>query len=1016
MIDGIGRAAWLATSSAVCIAVAGPAYAQSKTFDIPAQPVASAISMLGRQADVQIVASRRITDGKQSSPVRGVLTVQEALAVLLQGTGLEARQNGANTYTIMLASSPAAAVASAEDAPSAAPTEPTALSELVVTSTRVLRAGYAAPTPTTMVGADQIQANAPAFLADYLNQLPALSGSYGTRVLGLSSGPNSGANILNLRNLGPARTLVLLDGRRIAPTLTTGQVDINLLPQALVKRVDVVTGGASAGWGSDAVAGVVNFVLDTGFTGLKASLQGGQTQEGDAKNAQGQVTFGTAFDGGRGHFLISAEANRAGRGDRVTSRDWYNATKVIANPAFVAGGAQPPQIVASGVGLSQGTQGGLISSGPLRGIQFVGPNGTPTPFDFGFVSGLYSVRGSAQDYGRNAPLQNPVRSANVFTRISYDLTPDISAYGEFSYAEANAKTDTVGYTRLNNVTIRNDNAYLDPGVRAQLAAAGQTSFLLGTTNENLGVVDLEIDRKLTRVVAGVEGRFGDGWTWSVYAQHGETDFKQVYSNNPIVARYNLAVDAVRNPVTGAIVCRSTLTNPGNGCVPLSVFGERAPTPEQRAYVTGASTTEIIFMQDVAAASLRGEPFSTWAGPVSVATGVEYRRDRFVAKSDPLSQAVSFYIGNTQPARGVIEVKEGFIEAVVPLLSDVAFAKTLDLNGAARITDYSTSGSVTTWKAGLTWAVNDELRFRGTRSRDIRAGNQSEVFTARAFGVQSVADPVTRSSYIVSLVTQGNAQVQPEIADTSIVGVVYQPEWLPGFSASVDYYEIRIRDAIVTPTAQQTVDSCARGQTSVCDSIIRDGANAISQIFVQAQNVNRERESGVDIEASYRVDLASLAPSLAGDLSFRGLATYTHERVLEAFGTVVDFAGTNADSNNRGSAVPHWRGNLSSTYTNGPVTTTLSARYIGPGRISNIRPLIGNGDIKAITYFDLYVAYRPDFGIAASTEFYAVVENLFDQDPPASPTIGSSAILSTGANGFLYDLLGRQFRAGVRMRF
>jgi len=1018
MIDGIGRGAWLASSAILCMAVASPALAQSKAFDIPAQPVASAINLLGRQADVQIVAARRVTDGKRSSPVRGVLTVPEALAVLLQGTGLEARQNGPNTYTIVAAtrvSAPAVSVAAPAVAPVPGGSEPSAVSELVVTATRVARAGYEAPTPTTTVGAEQIQASAPAYLADYLNQLPALSGSYGTRVLGLSSGPNSGANILNLRNLGPARTLVLLDGRRIAPTLTTGQVDTNLLPQGLVKRVDVVTGGASAGWGSDAVAGVVNFVLDTRFTGLKASIQGGVTQEGDAESFQAQATYGAPFADGRGHFLVNAETSRAGRGDLVTSRDWYKATKVVGNPAFVAGGTQPPQIVATGVGLSQATQGGLISSGPLRGIQFTGPNGTPTAFNFGSVSGLYSVGGSAEDYGRNAPLQNPVNTNSVFSRLSYELTPEIEAYAEASYARSHAKTDTVGYTRLNNVTIRNDNAYLDAGVRAQLAAAGQTSFLLGTTNENLGVVKLDIRRELARVVVGLDGRFGNGWTWSVYAQHGETDFKQVYGNNPIVARYNLAVDAVRDPASGAIVCRSTLTNRGNGCVPLSLFGTQAPTAEQLAYVNGVSTTNIIFMQDVVAASLRGEPLRTWAGPVSIAAGAEYRRDRFVAKSDPLSQSVAFYIGNTQPTRGVIEVKEAFAEAVVPLVSDAPFAKSLDLNGAVRLTDYSTSGSVTTWKAGLTWAVNDELRFRGTRSRDIRAGNQAEVFTARSFGVQSVADPVTKGSYIVSLVTQGNPNVQPEIADTAILGVVYQPAWAPGFSASVDYYKIRIRDAIVTPTAQQTVDACARGDTVVCNSILRDSSNAISQIFVQAQNVNRERETGVDIEASYRFEAARLIPALEGDVSLRGLATYTDERVLEAFGTVVDYAGTNADSNNRGSSVPHWRGNLTAAYTSGPITTTVTARYIGPGRISNVTPLIGGGHIRAVTYFDLYGAYRPDLGNVA-TEFFVVVENLFDKDPPPSPTIGSSAILSTGANGFLYDLLGRQFRAGVRLRF
>lgn len=1011
------RRAGLRTFAAVgvlCWAMASaPAFAQERThtFNIPRESLSQALRDYGRASGRQLIFTEDLVAGKAAPAVIGAMSADEALNTLLAQSGLTFRRMDTGAVMIVRADPQGDA-----DDSRAVPAATSTVGEVVVTATRVVRAGYEAPTPTTVVGAEQIQAAAPAFIADYLNQLPALSGSYGTRVLGLSSGPNSGANILNLRNLGPARTLVLLDGRRIAPTLTTGQVDINLLPQGLVKRVDVVTGGASAGWGSDAVAGVVNFVLDTGFTGLKLTVQGGQTEVGDAKNVQAQMTYGAAFADGRGHVLIDLETSRAGRGDLVTSRDWYNATKVIGNPAFVAGGSQPPQIVASGVGLSQATQGGLISTGPLRGVQFVGPNGTPAPFNFGFVSGLYSVGGSAEDYGRNAPLQNPVHGGNLFSRLSYDLTPDLKAYGEVSYAESHARTDTIGYTRLNNVTIRNDNAFLDAGVRAQLAALGQPSFVLGTTNENLGVVDLDIRRKLTRVVAGLDGRFGDGWTWSLYGQHGETDFRQVYGNNPIVARYNLAIDAVRSPTTGAIVCRSTLANPANGCVPLNLFGVQTPTAQQLAYVTGASVAEIIFMQDVVAGSLRGDLGATWAGPISVAAGAEYRRDRFVTKSDPLSQSVAFYVGNAQPTRGVIEVREGFIEAVAPLLRDVPFARNLDFNGAVRVTDYSTSGAVTTWKTGLTWAVNDELRLRGTRSRDIRAGNQAEVFTARSFGIQTVADPVTGTSGIVSLVAQGNRDIQPENADTTILGAVYQPVWLPGFSASVDWYKIKIEDAIVTPTAQQTVDSCARGNTSVCASIVRDGANAITQIFVQAQNVNRERVTGVDFEASYRFDLADLFATAKGDLSFRGLATYTKARELEAFGTTVEYAGTNADSNNRGSSVPHWRGNLASTYTHGPVTASLTARYIGAGRISNLRPLIGGGRIPSVTYVDLYAAYRPEFAFAEQTEVFVVVENLFDKDPPPSPTIGSSAILSTGANGYLYDLLGRQFRAGLRLRF
>jgi iron complex outermembrane receptor protein len=1015
-------ASFAVVGTALAVALAGPLQAQvqerSYRFAIGPTDLGKALKDYGRATHRQLIFTNDLVVGKTSPAVRGTLPADQALRLLLSGSGLAYRLTSAGVVMIVRAeATPVAAVQTAtiRNAPAEEPvaTDAAPISDIVVTGTQIRRAGYNEPTPTTVVTAQDIRASAPALLADYLNQQPALLGSYGTRVLGLSTGPNSGANILNLRNLGPTRTLVLLDGRRVTPTLATGQVDVNLLPQGLVKRVDIVTGGASADWGSDAVAGVVNFVLDTRFTGLKFTAQGGITGKGDGRNYQIGGTYGAEFAGGRGHFLVDAQTNYAGAGDPVTSRSWFNSTKVIANPAYTATNGQARNIVVSGVGLSQATQGGLITSGVLRGTQFIGPNGTPTAFNFGTVSGLYSYGGSAADYGSVSPLQNPVRVSSGFSRLSYDLTPDITAYGEFAIARSTTKLDAIGYTRLANVNISNDNAFLDPALRARLGGAG---FVLGTTNQNLGMVQLGIRRTMTRATFGLDGRLGHGWSWNIYGQHGVTRFRQTYSNDPIVANYNLAVDAVRDPVTGALVCRSTLTNPSNGCVPLNLFGIQTPTAAQSRYLTGSSIANIDFSQDVIAATLRGDPFAIWAGPVSVATGVEYRRDTFTTSSDALSQSVAFYVGNAQPGRGAIVVKEGFFSAVAPLIKNAPLIRSIEASGAVRVTNYSTSGTVTTWKGGLTWQVDDALRFRATRSRDIRAGNQAEVFTAQSFGVQSVSDPVTNSAYIVSLVTQGNRSVQPERGDTFTVGGVYQPHWFPGFSASVDYYKIKVQGAIVTPTAQQTVDSCQLGNGSVCSSIIRDpGSNLITRILVQAQNVNREAESGIDFEASYRLKARNLLSSLDGDLSFRLLANYVQSRTLTAFGTEVEYAGTNADSNNKGTAVPHWRGNFRASYSDEQFTGTVTGRFIGAGRISNVPGLVAYGKIPAIAYVDLQAAYRPN-AFHNQIEFFVVVENLFDRDPPAAPTLGSSSILSTGTNGFLYDILGRQFRGGIRVQF
>ena len=925
------------------------------------------------------------------------------------GLALAAESAGAQT-------TPAATPSQAVPAPDTPPSEPVAATtaqqagtDVVVTGTRVARAGYTAPTPTTIVGIEQIQKSAPANVADYLNQLPQLLGSATPRSPGLGSSNTSGANILNLRNLGPLRTLVLLDGHRIAPSVITGSVDANLVPQGLIQRVDIVTGGASADWGSDAVAGVVNFVLNTKFTGLKVDVQSGVSEYGDGANRQATVTFGTAFAGGRGHLVANAEYSDVGSGDVASSRAWFQGYKIITNPAYVAGNGQPQLIVAPHVGLSLATTGGLITAGPLKGTQFVGSNGTPTPFNFGFVSGQLSVGGDAEDFGASSPLQQPVTNYNGYVRASYDIFDHMTAYADFIYGKTSSLSTSVPYMRFGNITISAQNAYLDNTTKTRLAAAGATSFAFGTTNENIGFSQLLLQRELKQGTVGLSGSFGKTWSWDVSYQHGQTDFLQ-QNTNPIVANYNAAVDAVVSPTTGQIVCRSTLTNPGNGCVPLNVFGLQELTPAQRAYVVGTASQPIKFLEDVAAASLRGEPFSIWAGPVSIAAGIEYRTERFRATSDPLSQAISFYLGNYQPSEGGFNVKEGFFETVVPLLRNVPLAKSIDFNGAVRITDYNTSGTVVTWKVGATWDVVSGLRLRGTRSRDIRAPNSAELFRANAYQAANYFDPFTNTTVSGQTITRGNTSLTPELGDTISGGLVFRPTWLSGFSASIDYYRISISNSITTPTAQQVLTQCFAGVTILCSDIIRNGTGQVTQVIAQPTNVQNELERGIDIETSYRWDLANRFPSIGGIVTLRALASYVDTRRIVGFGTVVDYAGTNDDS----TAVPHWRATGTVDYSKGPFNTTLTTRFIGGGIETNVAPLIDHR-IPSVAYFDLYGSYR--IGTNRTIQLYFVVQNLLDKDPPAAPALTPSYnLISNGTNGFLYDLLGRQFRVGARVNF
>ncbi|WP_019832858.1 TonB-dependent receptor domain-containing protein [Sphingomonas sp. PR090111-T3T-6A] len=927
----------------------------------------------------------------------------------------------------------AAATAPANEVASAAqPSDPTprnaapaqqgggaGLAEIVVTGTRVARLGYTAPTPTTVIGTAQIQAAAPASLADYVNQLPALVGSTTPRVATTGASATVGANLYNLRALGANRTLVLLDGHRVAPSTLTGNIDVGLLPQALVERVDVVTGGASAAWGSDAVAGVVNYVLNTKFTGIMGNIQSGISDEGDARSFKAELSVGTKFADGRGHFLVSGEYHDDGSADPVTSRDWFKSYKVVNNPAYAPGNGQPVRLLEPGVGLGVATNGGLITSpGPLANTQFDG-NGKPMPYNPGFTSGVLSFGGDAQDVSQIIRLASPVRGGTIYARGSYDLTDNITAYGEFGYANVKSKIYARVYERDGNITIRNDNAYLDPAIRATMAANGLTSFSLGKMFLDWGPSVGRNDREQFRYVGGLEGKFGNGWSWDVYGQHGKTDFLNGdYSNNPVTANFNNAVDAVVNPANGQIVCRSTLTNPGNGCVPYNVFGTNKSTPQALAYIYGQSYQNITIKQDVASASLRGEPFSTWAGPVSVALGGEWRRESYDATTTALDQTNAFFLGNFRPSQGHYNVKEGFFETVVPLLKDKRFFHEFDFNGAVRYTDYSLSGSVVSWKLGLTWDVDNQLRFRGTRSRDIRAPNLAELFQAGNNLNQTISDPVLNKSYSVQQFAAGNPNLVPEKADTTSVGVVYRPNWLPGFAASVDYFNIKIDKAIYSNTAQAVINLCQGGDPLQCSFITRNAANQITLIKLLPLNIGGEATRGVDFETSYTRNVSDIVSQWSGTLNLRMVGTYVAHRTVTVGGVKTEYAGQNANFDQNSQAVPSWRWLASATYDSDHFTASVTERFISAGKI-NVAWVEGvdidKNHVPAVFYTDLSLGFKmPHLGKGA--EIYFAVQNLFDRDPPVAPIFGATGFLSTGTNGYLYDVIGRQFRGGVRFKF
>jgi len=942
---------------------------------------------------------------------------------------------------MILASATASTIAFAQDS-DAGPTE---LAEVSVTGTRIVRDGYQAPTPLTVVGSEELQASGTPNVADYVNTIPSFSGSrMPTATNSSMSGGSSGMNAINLRSLGLNRTLVLLDGRRSVGSTSDNIVDINLFPQNLVSRVEVVTGGASAAYGSDAVAGVVNFVLDKTFTGFKTDVSGGITDYGDNETWDANFAFGTGFADDRGHILVSAQANRVA-GIAVNDRPWnLQGWQYMSNPAYGTGAGQtrtvPERILVNQVSVDNGIAGGIITAGPLKGTAF-GDGGAPYQFNYGSLvrdpdmSGgdwrSATIRGTDLANG----LTSQEETQNAFTRASFKLTDNVELYAQGLWAHNQNHNWCCAKEDNASITIKTGNPFIPADVVARMATAGVTTLTLGTMNQDLPRQGASNDRTTKAGTVGATGSFDfatTDWKWDAYYQRGESEALQEATGIVVKSRFTKALDAVRNGA-GQIVCSvnadAVATNDDPLCLPYNVFGIGVNGSGVADYLTGSGTRDFRkekFTQDIAAFSFSGEPFSTWAGPVSVAFGGEHRKDDVSGVNDPISQASDWFIGNYKVFSASNTVNEGFLETVVPLARNMAWAEKLELNAAVRYTDYKVSGGVTTWKAGATYTPIEDVTFRGTKSRDIRAPNLQELYNAGAGGFPGVINPFRgNQSELTETSTVGNADLVPEESDYTGIGVVLQPRFVPGFSASVDYWDLNIDKAIGTITAQQTLDQCSAGNATICEAITFGADNRISMIRLQPFNLVSQIARGIDYEATYRLpSLSSLIPVLDGNLTFRALATnYKKNYTSNGINTPTDTAGQNTNN-----GPPNWRWNASLIYTATQVSSSLTARGISSGTYLNTNIVcttdcpvsnadfrtVNNNSISGAVYLDASVGYK--FGTDVVSEIYLNVRNLTNKDPAiVAPGPGGFAYESPAANATLYDTLGRTFRLGFRIK-
>jgi iron complex outermembrane receptor protein len=978
------------------------------------------------------------------------------------------------------------------------PTSGNGVEQVTVTGSLINIEGFQQPTPVMQVGSTEIESAARINITDELMTLPSVGAS-----LSLDTGGNSalfsqgsaGLSEVNLRNLGLQRTLVLFDGQRVVSSnLNVGGVDLATIPTDLVSRVDVVTGGASAVYGSDAVSGVVNLILNKEFSGIKGSLEGSDTTGFEHREIKAAISVGTDFAGGRGHLILSGDHTWSPDAVFVTQPNWYTNAQIVQNPAATSTNGLPYYIsvrntgndlyVQQGIiaGNTAGGVGSTIAANSLKGTTF-SPTGSPTPFNYGTVNANNSLvcyngctSNAYNTYNINDNLLAiPYHNSTLFGYASYKVTPDIQASIQLNYgllAEENT-----GGNRATNVTIPDDNAYIPQSIAAQFGTlsngynaatgAGGTgakptqTITVGSNNTNdlipgaplslaqvcsdtVGVPCLRLQRALARGVFTLQGTaFGD-WTWNVYVEDSDMREREVAANDPFGPHFNNAIDAVTVTPTnvgssglpiGSVQCRIALTTANTGCQPLDLFGFDVASPAAIRYVnpgqdpnSGILNEQTIIMnQAVLHGEMQGElPWGLPAGNIAVAFGGEYRHEQAaIVGVDPYGVQSAWSAGNFNAFSGQYTTREGFLEADVPVLKN-QYVDSLSINMAGRITDYSTSGVVETWKLGAVSQINDDIRLRATWSLDIRAPTINELFSTNNIGITQLAYPPNTPTYTASGATGGNPNLQPEKAITESGGVVFTPHWIDGLSLSVDWYNINIHGYIYTTSAQEEIVRCLAGQQIYCSDLVfsptQNNGTQPYLVVSYPQNAATFRTSGMDIVGDYSM------PLYDGSLHWSLRANYNDEMTETAIGSTYDQAGAlgGVALAYQASTEPKWHGTLGVTYSEGPWSGTIQGRFLGAAVLTNgvqglspsnvvfasLSPtgvltggvgnanLIDNNNQDPVAYLDLRLSYQ----WSPSISLFGAVDNLTDVPRPLY-----------GANS-VYDPLGRQLRTGVRFSY
>ncbi|MEO1246804.1 MAG: TonB-dependent receptor [Pseudomonadota bacterium] len=916
------------------------------------------------------------------------------------------------------------------------------LEEVIVTGSRIRRDGFQYSAPVEIIGEDRIDAIGTTNIGDFIQTIPQSVASVNNANSAFSVSV-SGQNLTSLRNLGTARTLVLVNGRRfvsgVTPSVGYG-VDLNAIPTAMIDRIEVLTGGASAVYGSDAVSGVVNIVLKDDFEGIMVEGQLGASAEGDMNKEDIYLTFGGELgDGGNAWMSLGYSSS-----DSLFARDRdYSNTDLIGFDADGDGLAESEAWLGSS----------FVPGGRFGNSTFGQFNGDGTPFVFGIADRPNSQAFNRADF---RTIFSPVDRRFASGGLDFPLADRTSLIGEFTFAVVETETELEPFALDLNSNIwftdRGGLGGLDVAthplvpqlLRDNLLAVGVTNLnQLGVNGTARRLVEFgerfsNYQRSTLRGLVGVEHEFENGWMVSGYYSYGRTD-SDISANGQInVERAALALD-VEQLADGTVRCRNDLARI-QGCVPFNPFGVGSIDAAQVAYLQLPTVRKSLVEQEVVNLTVSGDTgLELPGGSIAVAFGTEYREERGAdTPGDSVQQGIT--AGNASaPTDGSFDVLEAFVEFQLPLHDRI------NLDAAARLGDYSTVGNEFTWKLGTDIEVLESLRFRGTVSTSVRAPNVADLFSGAGETFVTITDPCNgidattagniaencRSIPVIAdriadqgsfTLTQvelqstggflvGNTDVDSETADSFTAGLVWQPDFANRLSASLDYYNIEIDDGIaITPRTvvlQRCFDVAPSEFDPTCGGQARrdfgPNAGALIEVDSGVNNENRFETSGLDLQVSYGLPIGP------GDLT----ATMFYNYLID-FDTIGIFSG-DVDKDAGEVLFPENRIVLNASYALNNWQFAWRARLWDRVKDSNTPELTNENsglnapfgpalnEIPTYVYHDLSAAYQAD-----SYSIRVGLNNAFDKQPPQLTQGSQYGNTGTNVAAEAYDPVGQSW--------